>query len=387
MYRFTPLSPTYAIPALSDMTIAFVGSNGVDQGVFSETGGLRSTITTAGTTAPTGVLSPYFTTADVSGSTVAFRGSYGVLYQDSGIFTGSGGPLTIIAKAGDPAPRGAFSHFSDASIDQGTVAFSDQNYGVFTGNGGPLTIISKSLDPAPIGVLYAFSTSPDISGSNVAFAANYGDGSQNGTGVFVSNGGPLTTIAKTGDSGPNGPFTFYSFLDVDPVLSGNKVAFRVTDGPSRGIFAGTGGSLSAIVQPGDDAPSGAFVGFSKPAISGDTIAFGGYFGNGSQSGVFTSKDGVRSTVLASGHSLFGSTVQNVGFSRFGLDDKGTGRLAIGYSLTDGRSGVLIATPVPEPLSQWLLITAGLAVSLVGPRKCTTHHNSLQKAPRCRPARQ
>jgi hypothetical protein len=63
----------------------------------------------------------------ISGRQVAFRG----VGDFGGIYVGDGGPLTIIAQTGDPAPSGGvFSGFGpNVSLDDGEVAFSASGSG------------------------------------------------------------------------------------------------------------------------------------------------------------------------------------------------------------------------------------------------------------------
>jgi hypothetical protein len=94
------------------------------------------------------------------------------------------------------------SHLIDdfPSISQGNVAFvslEGTTAGVYVGNGGPLTTIAKIGDPGPIGALVAFNAGPSIDDGVVAFEAGYNAGL--GGGIFTGNGGPLTTINKSTD--------------------------------------------------------------------------------------------------------------------------------------------------------------------------------------------
>jgi hypothetical protein len=140
----------------------------------------------------------------ISGGTVAFWGGHDDL---EGVFTGRGGALTTIAKTGDPAPSGAFSVFDpDPAISDNLTAFtasySSISEGIFSGSGGALTVIAKTGDAAPVGTFRPFEarfSPPAISGAQVAFAGAY----TSEQGVFTGTGGPLTTIATTGDATPN----------------------------------------------------------------------------------------------------------------------------------------------------------------------------------------
>ena len=112
----------------------------------------------------------------VSGNTVAFQ-AYSLKggRLQRGILTGSGGPLTTIAANTDDALFGKGTLFYDPAISGNSAAFveygEDSRHGgsgIFVGSGGPLTTIVKSFDAAPSGVFYGFDDI-SISGNRVAF--------------------------------------------------------------------------------------------------------------------------------------------------------------------------------------------------------------------------
>jgi len=348
------------------------------------------------TVGPYGVFSTFGSPA-VNGSKVAFAGG-------GGIFTGNGGPLKTIVKFGDFGPAGPFGIVSDPAISGDMVAFfgafgdSLQTSGIFMGSGGPITTVALERDLAPIGSFINFEA-PAISGNNVAFFAWYHDQLLgDGAGIFVGSGGPLTPITQPDEpsSGPVG-------------ISGNTVVFGVADDDISFIYAGSGGPLSIVVGSGDPAPVGTFRHVESPSISGDNIAFSGgdqggdivfrskidgtlivpianvtdappgyrFFSRtvprisgdevaflGSYSNdegtlrgesLFVGNGGPLMTVIATGDALFGSTVTSlfVGLpglneGSIGFDPDGSGNLAFKYELADGRIGIAMASIVPEP---------------------------------------
>jgi hypothetical protein len=350
------------------------------------------------TAAPSGNFA-YFDPPSISGGNAAFQGYYN---GSSGIFTGSGGGLTTIATEGQaaPAPMGPFTSLTDPSISNGTVAFAatdaNSNVGIFTGNGGALatveengtpspdggtfntpfafqpaisganvaftafttvglgvfariggtfaTICEAGSTPAPFGLFDGFEGTPSISGGVVAFEAEYQtlDSQQSGNGVFTGSGGPLTTIAKSGDPAPTGTFNIVG----SPVISGTAVAFYGTfnGGTQDGIFIGSGGALTTIVQSGQAAPIGTFdlYGVSGLSFDGNTVAFEDSYGDNAGQGIFTGTGGALTPVIKTGDSLFGSTVDYLGFGQSALDDDHSGDIAFAYGLADGVYGVAIA---------------------------------------------
>jgi hypothetical protein len=200
---------------------------------------------------------------------------------------------------------------------------------------------------------------PAIDGSVVAFKGEF-DGSSEG--VFIGTGGTPSTVVQTGDPAPTGTFDGFGA----PSISGNTLAFEgVFDGDTPGIFTVSGGTQATIVAFGDPAPSGMFEDFEAPAISGSTVAFLGLWDDGDeQSGIFISSGGMLETVIKTGDSLFGSIVTGLDFGRFGLDPDGSGSLAFSYDLADGRFGIAMARPTGVPEAPAWLMLAAVCVGMI-----------------------
>jgi hypothetical protein len=354
---------------ISDSTVAIHGGDGI----FKVTGGVNTSIVKAGDPAPTGTFSlPSFGTVGnvgLSGGIASFHGSYP---GSSAIFTGSGGPLTTIASIGDATSEGAIAQFpftERSSISGNNVAFmagTSSGLGVYVGSGGSITTIVNAGDPAPSGnFANNFSGAglgfggPVISGDRVAFIGSY----PGGQGVFAGNGGALTTVAKSGDAAPSGTFTSGSFSQ--QVLSGDAVAFRANYTGGGGIFVGDGGTLTTIATIGDPAPGGAFSSLTVGGIAnnGNDVSFLGQWAGGS--GAFVSSGGTIATVIKTGDLLFGQTLTALGLdlvpNKIGLDPGGGGNVVFSYRLSDGTIGVAMATPIPEPNSYALAAALALIV--------------------------
>jgi PEP-CTERM motif-containing protein len=357
--------------SVSGGSVAFQGcyGGGAGCGVFTGNGGALTTIVKDGTAAPIGNFTsvpPEFGGGTfvgrpaVAGTVVAFQAGYQFnsltgAFDKFGIFTGNGGAaVTTIVKSDDAAPSGTFSSFLDATISGTTVAFQGgygtNLKGVFTrdsGGGGSLTTIAKSNDVVPsVGTLTGFSA-PAVSGSTTAFKGDY----SGGQGIFTGSGGALAVISKAGDPAPIGTFDATGFFE--PALSGTSAAFRARYNTSfgTGIFRGNGGPLTTIVKLGDPAPVGAISSLlSDPSISGNNVAFIGNYG--AQHALFVGSGGPLTPVIKKGDLLFGSTVSTVTFEKFGFDTDGSGKLAFGYTLANGRAGVAIATPGGLPIGDY-----------------------------------
>jgi hypothetical protein len=344
----------FSFPSLDGETASFsVAAQDVSiSGVFSGSGGPITSIAKTGDAAPLGSFTNFrqWLVSSGAGQTAFVAGSTG----GSGVYTGNGGAVSTVAKVGDPAPIGTFSLFNDGpDMDNGITVFTAEynsggNKGVFTANGSTLTTIAKTGDAAPSGTFNGFSNSV-IDGSAVAFTGTFGTKSLGVpfSGVFLSQGGSVTTIMKEGDPAPTSTF---DPIPGSPSLSGTTVAFPATYSfhSRAGIFTGSGGPLTTIVKTGDTAPVGVFGStIVQPSMVGDSIAFRATYGPGEQ-GLFINKDGQNSVVIKLGDALFGSAVTGLNMSPFGLDRSGTGNLAFLYTLSDGRTGIAIATAVPEP---------------------------------------
>jgi hypothetical protein len=267
--------------------------------------------------------------------------------------------------------------FGKPSIDGSTVAFhatqSNGDDAVFAGSGGALTTIANERDTSPVGILSS-PTAPSISNGQVAFFALYDDptSTESTHGLFVGSGGPLTNIVKTGDQSPSGTFQSLGF----PSISHETVAFQGVDTAGPGIFTATlAGSSILIARAAIPTSWGVFDYFSDPKIGGNTVAFLASFDESLRRGVFTSRGGTLINVIKTGDTLFGSTVTELAgnsfeFPRFGIDVGGSGNVAFTYRLVDGRSGIAIATPVPESGGSVLALIA-LAVCGVARNHCQT----------------
>jgi uncharacterized delta-60 repeat protein len=212
---------------------------------------------------------------------VAFHGilsntSQGTL-DNEGIFSGTGSSITQIARANQPEPAGGpgnFNSFGTPRINTaGQVVFWGairdagtpliDTHGIFVGSGGALTQIARTYMAAPGGGTFTgLDSGPNINANGeVAF---YGS-TTSGNGIFRGNGTTTVAIARVGQAPPEGNGTLG---DINwPYMNANgQVAFYTTVNGSSGgtldgwaIYRGSGGSLTKIVRSGDAAPgSGQF---------------------------------------------------------------------------------------------------------------------------------
>ncbi|MBD2776859.1 DUF7453 family protein, partial [Iningainema tapete] len=159
---------------------------------------------------------------------------------------------------------------------------------------------SGSYPPPPPNVLFSEFSSFDINNnSEVVFAATSRDGTK---AIYTNRGGSVSPLVETGANA----------LDINDsgdvaLLTGNTIR----------LFHRATGILNAIANT-----SGQFRGFGNPVINNSgKVAFAATLALG-ESGIFTGADPVNDKVIASGDTLFGSTVKSVRFSRQGLNNQG-----------------------------------------------------------------
>jgi formylglycine-generating enzyme required for sulfatase activity len=364
----------YTDPAISGNHVAFNANSIGGNGIFVHdltTGGIAYSVLSGTPAGAPGGEPGYVFQAIIGPSTSDNRLAFWASYCRPGptgiceIGTNGEGiymDIEPVAWKGDPAPSGSFSSFRYPAISGLNVgyiaAFGSNEAGVFIDDFN----IVKTGDPAPVGTFTGFygdkqTEGPAISGDTVAFGAWYSDGVFAGEGIFAGRiAEPLTTIAKQGDIAPSG--RFLSDLR-QPSISGNSVAFNGSGSGGSGIYVGSGGPLTTIVESNDPAPEGVFshTGFRHPVIAGETVAFQGFYGptplQPTFTGIFTGSGGDVTTVIKTGDPLFGSTIAEGSINylylgRFGFDPEGTGKIVFYYELADGRKGIALATPIPDP---------------------------------------
>ncbi len=325
---------TFSDPVLNGSgVVSFVGWTDSDDAIYKTTGtGLMVIASTLQTAPGLGANIANFSAPILNESgTVAFTGS--TAGGSTGIYTGSGGALTTIATTLQTAPglTASISSFSSsiALSDTGSVAFnatttttSGSVIGEYGGAGGTLTAMATSLQTAPgTGAVFGTISAPVLNSTGSAAFQE-----QNGSayGIYAAFGSTLTTVATTLQTAPEigGTFTFFS---LNPALNDNgTVAFLGVAGTARGIFARSGGVLTAIVSTARQAPgfAGNFTTFSDPALSNSGItAFRGIVSGGQ--GIYTGTGGALQTIAITGQSAPGVGGAFSGFGKPTVNDVGT----------------------------------------------------------------
>jgi hypothetical protein len=294
----------------------------------------------------------------------------------SGVFVGSGGPVTTVADTtrvfsffgfpgingrgdatyfGNKVGHSGFYAGTDGAIvlieDRGAVvAFVGDIYsspsGAFStghaflrlprlpqeivvGTGGRATRIADTS-----GLFADLDRDPRVNASGtVAFHGTRRDRSQ---GIFVGEGGAVTTIADT-----SGPYVFFS--DSPAINDRGHVLFQaiLADFTTSGLFLARDGTVTRMLDS-----TGAFASFgSAPALNAHgQIAFQGTTPSGLV-GIFTGGDPVADRVIAFDDPLDGSTVSAFPPLAFDSALNNRGQLAFIVTLADGRTAVYRADPV------------------------------------------
>ena len=216
---------------------------------------------------------------------VSFRadlvGTTGGGSDNSGIYVGNGSSLLKIVREGQSSPdgNGVFDAINFPWLnDDRTVAFysslrntsggASDNYGIFSGSGGNLSQIARTGQAAPggIGVFTGLNNTLSINKhGEVAFTAELSGGS----GVFLGDGTTIETIALSGQATPEGQGTFETML-LAAVNDTGTVAFTadLSDG-GRGIYLGDSRETILVGRDGDqvDGSTITYVGFDPKTFN------------------------------------------------------------------------------------------------------------------------
>lgn len=291
-----------------------------------------------------------------SAEELAFRASYDT--GGGGIFKVSGGAVTTIADT-----TGPLGIFKGVSInDSGAVAFyaagqdSEKYEGVYVGQGGPLTTIAEHRASDSEEVVAPSPFEPSINNhGDVAFFGHVA--STGNDGIFVGNGNLLTQLVEEAP-----PYSNMRPERRCPITDSGAVAF-VANGfddelraSVRGVYRYSEGEVERIIAV--EYPSETHDLSDVMINEAGTVAFGRDSPPfESVGGVYTGPDPVADKVIAYGDLLDGAPVRLIRFWGQGLNDRG--QVAF-YAETESGAGIYLATPIPEPSTMLL----GLASTLV-----------------------
>jgi hypothetical protein len=195
----------------------------------------------------------------------------------------------------------------------------------------------------------------------IAFFAQPSAPSQNG--MFAYSNGTLTALALNGSAAPGGGNFFLPSWDprFGPVTSDNgNIAFAayVDSSGSSGVFLYANNILTRIVGSGDSAPGGgSFLAADSPSINtSGQVAFKGQTTTGV--GVFLYSNGKITKVAGSGDIVGTQTLGSLDEPLLNENRD----VAFSSVLTNGTSGVFIATPRKTPTPSPARVVSGQAIT-------------------------
>jgi hypothetical protein len=390
-FNFTRIAATlanFSAPAIDDGHLAFwaTGPNG-RQGLYTgRIGGpfdlvVDDTTPVPGTTAP---LMSFGTEFGFEAGRVAFGG-----FNDEvrGAYLFENGAIRRIADTNTPLPSGTGNFYLlglpsglTPSVDNSQVVFAavgqNSQAGVYLSSGGALTRIADKNTPVPGGAgTFSSFFSPVVHNSRIAFV----DSALDGLYLHHTDNGTLSLVADSGTAMPgrNENFRDFNSLGRGLDMHSDAIAFLGTGATAAGVyrFNIASGALTAIADTDTVAPGGGLAKFERyfNAVSVDNgaVAFG--YGTGfayippatgpnetELYGVYTNLGGTLARVLDRGDMLDGKLVSRAHIGPGGLDGN---QIAMTVDFEDGSNAVYVATPIPEPTTVALLISAAGLIAI------------------------
>ena len=361
--------------------VSFTATVSSNTTLFKNIAGSNTVVAAQSGSTPYGNGSTYGTNIDAINVTlddsnrVTYRGDGAVGTGTPALVAGDNTAIvrdsTVVSREGttavDSSTPNTFSNY-DANNSATTAYAGTLNAGgnsVFSVTSGGVFTRLISSGTAATGTNANFNTFSfvDIDNSgNVSFQSALTGGTTAGGLFTVTAGGATSKIAALGETDTGGVSTYSAFFGIARSDAGT-IAATATAGGLRGVYAGTGNSLTSLVAQQGQTILGAT--YSNGLTLGNINANGiGVFratsltGGTFTSAIFTfNAAGQVSKVLAQGDPVFGSTA-----SAFGIPTiNDSGFVAFNYTLANASQGVLVAV-VPEAGTMALLLAGG---SLLG----------------------
>lgn len=313
---------------------------------------------------------PYVASINNRGE-VAFQAELSV--SGSGIYLGSGGPITTVVDTADGVFRQFISH-PDVNDHRCLCFYAERasgEQGVFLSQDGQLRSLAETnalfTRIGPLG--------PSINEHDVVAFRSYTPSGQNG--IYSSDGDAVTQIALSGE-------TWADFAGIPVISETGTVAFRAdTASNGSGLYTGDGKTLSSVAEVGvrfrdlvvhPGILDMATVTFGALLTSNGSGIFtsvegelrqvmdtGNHFEcfrsalfdevgrivfvaipKGGQLGIFTGPDPEKDRILGIGDPLFDSTIATMALNPVSINK--AGQLAIRVCLTNERQYILRADP-------------------------------------------
>jgi hypothetical protein len=227
------------------------------------------------------------------------------------------------------------------------------NEAIVTDAGGSLHALVADGVPTPGGTGALQSLNSNVAAGNGAVAFFGVSGAQRG--IYLYRNGSLSKVADRNTPTPaGGAGMFQSFSNINIAFDGTDVLVSATDAAGvPGLYRTRDGALVKVVSS-DTVVSGygrlSFVDINNipMSIDGGNIAFG----NGNAI-FYSDADGSVRKLIGVGDRLLGKTINGVTYGVKGLSGD---EIAFGAHFSDGSSGVYLATvPLPSGLhAGWLV---------------------------------
>jgi uncharacterized protein (TIGR03437 family) len=272
-----------------------------------------------------------------------FNDSGTVVYltEARAVYTATAGGTPFMVSA--PTSTGNSAIFPGIN-NAGTVAYGadELNNSILTrtGTADAQTLVSNTALPGSNALTAPTLTGLSInnSGTVAFYALDVASGASCRCGIYTAGPGAPTPVAPLQENLSSGTV---------PQLNENgAIAFLGTYQSVKGVFVASNGQIAAAVDLGTQVVSlGAANNVSLN--SQGQVAYWAKFGiSPFVEGIFTGPDKVADKVIGTGDPLFGSVVSSIAepqvAGRF-LNDNG--QVAFSYKLSNGLSGVAVATPV------------------------------------------
>ncbi len=272
-----------------------------------------------------------------------FNDSGTVVYltEARAVYTATAGGTPFMVSA--PTSTGHSGIFPGVN-NAGTVAYggdpSNTTILTRTGTADAQTLVSATALPGSSALAAPTLTGLAInnSGTVVFYASQVASGASCRCGIYTAGPGAPT---------PAAPLQEILSASVVPQISNNgAIAFLGTYQGVKGVFVASNGQIAAAVDLGTQVVS---LGSSSNVSvnSKGEVAYWAKFGiSPFVEGIFTGPDQVADKVIGTGDPLFGSVVSDIAESQVAgrfLNDNG--QVAFSYKLSNGLSGIAVATPV------------------------------------------
>jgi uncharacterized protein (TIGR03437 family) len=296
----------------------------------------------------------------VDGKLTTVYNSGGADISLRGAAINSSGAVVVNAKLSDDS-IGLFT-VSDGKLKQLLKGSNEEGIGPYINDRGDISfIINGTLKTGNNVLLFPSKGDAKVLASQTGqFADKYFFGGQlnnNGRVMFaatdINASGGIYTAGDTALATALKPPVQLITFPLGTINDQGTIAFRSIDAKTstRSINVLENGAVRTFVAAATGGGADTFASFSNVWInkSGAIAYLAKLNGSAGYFGLFTGPDAKKDKVIAEGDSLFGSTATHITgaaatYDSRSIDDQG--RILFQYKLSDGRSGVGLAVPVP-----------------------------------------